>query len=224
MKIADYISQAKITVSPRFDFQATDSYPDLVELYKLALSKRGKEFQSDSQLLGNLKSVAKWIESGNTSLLLIGSPGTGKTITTSVVKMYIEAQRGRNQYGVWIPEYCVGLFSASDLYNEARENKLSDKPKKVRYAAIDDLGSEPGATAKVFGADINPIIDIVHSRYNEQKVTILSSNLSMTEIEKAYGARFADRLYEQYDRVIFNYDSFRRAKSAPVERNYQADF
>ena len=73
---------------------------------------------------------------------------------------------------------------------------------------IDDLGHEPTEIMH-YGMILTPLIDILERRYARQKTTIISSNLTVSEIAEKYKYRIADRLEEMMDVVEFSGDSFR---------------
>ena len=46
-------------------------------------------------------------------------------------------------------------------------------------------------------------------RYEEQRITIITTNLTPNQIREHYGARIADRLNEMADKVIFKNETYR---------------
>ena len=74
--------------------------------------------------------------------------------------------------------------------------------------AIDDLGIEP-AEVMDYGNILNPVIDLISYRYNEQLFTIVTTNLNPKQIRDKYGDRIADRFNEMMKKVIFENDSYR---------------
>lgn len=73
---------------------------------------------------------------------------------------------------------------------------------------IDDLGHEPTEVMH-YGMIHTPIIDLLEKRYARQKVTILSSNLTLEQIAAKYRNRIADRLEEMMFDIEFAGGSFR---------------
>lgn len=75
--------------------------------------------------------------------------------------------------------------------------------------AIEDMGKE--AIAKMdYGNVINPVIEVLEHRYNEQLYTIITTNLRKEEIKEKYGVRIADRFNEMMHVIIFSGESFRK--------------
>ena len=100
----------------------------------------------------------------------------------------------------------IADLSLSKVESEiAKYNML----KTAKYVSIDDLGTEP-VSVKNWGTDTTPVIDVIYHRYNAMKVTVLSTNLNMDAIRSTYGERVFDRICEQYDRISFNFQSFRQ--------------
>jgi DNA replication protein DnaC len=81
--------------------------------------------------------------------------------------------------------------------------------KTYRYLGIDDLGTEP-VTVKSWGTELSPVIDALYARYDKRMVTVITTNDSLEKLKSKYGDRIHDRLCEQYDRIAFNFNSFRQ--------------
>jgi hypothetical protein len=81
--------------------------------------------------------------------------------------------------------------------------------KRVDLLAIDELGVE-NVDVKNYGNASEPIIDLLSHRYDKMKVTAISSNLTMKQIEERYGLRLADRFNEMFHKIAFTGKSFRR--------------
>ena len=76
--------------------------------------------------------------------------------------------------------------------------------------AIDDLGIEPRELL-VFGNVCTPIVDLITDRYEQQRVTHITTNLTPGQIREHYGDRIADRLNEMACKIIFRNESYRIA-------------
>lgn len=74
--------------------------------------------------------------------------------------------------------------------------------------AIDDLGTEPVEVLE-YGNRLNPVIDLLYKRYDEQLFTIITTNLTPKEIRERYGERIADRLNEMAFRIVFDNETYR---------------
>ena len=71
---------------------------------------------------------------------------------------------------------------------------------------FDDLGTEQ--QIKHFGNDCNVMVEILITRYEEfisnGSITHITTNLSASEIEKAYGNRVRSRLRQMFNLIAFD--------------------
>ena len=81
--------------------------------------------------------------------------------------------------------------------------------KRANLLAIDELGVE-NVDIKNYGNSSEPIIDLLSYRYDRMKVTAVTSNLTMKQIEERYGLRLADRFNEMFHKIAFTGKSFRK--------------
>jgi len=74
---------------------------------------------------------------------------------------------------------------------------------------FDDLGVE--SSLKYYGNECNVMAEVLLTRYDlfvaQNLVTHLTTNLSASEIEEAYGNRVRSRLREMFNLIAFNNDS-----------------
>lgn len=74
---------------------------------------------------------------------------------------------------------------------------------------IEDMGRE--ATEVIdFGNVLNPVIDLLEYRYNQQLFTFITTNLKADEVRKKYGDRIADRFNEMLEVIIFGNTTYRK--------------
>jgi DNA replication protein DnaC len=100
--------------------------------------------------------------------------------------------------------------SALELADIAKNQpERFDYIKKAELLAIDDVGTEP-SVVKVWGNEISPFVDTIYYRYDRQKFTIMTSNLSAEDLADKYGERIADRFTEMFDRIAFENYSYRK--------------
>lgn len=62
------------------------------------------------------------------------------------------------------------------------------------------------------GHVVNPISDLIGSRYRDQLFTFITTNLTPREIRQKYGNRVADRFNEMTEPVVFENDTYRHNK------------
>ena len=132
---------------------------------------------------------------GNESWLLLGATGLGKThLSTSVAKVVIE--RG---YDV-VYESAQGIISAFEMkrfggdYESDKEAKFFD----CDLLIIDDLGVE---IANQF--TVSCIYNIINTRINNRKSTIINTNLSQSELRSRYADRITSRLFGEFRPLLF---------------------
>ena len=78
-----------------------------------------------------------------------------------------------------------------------------------KYGAIEDIGREPTEMLD-YGNVLNPIIDLIEYRYNNQLFTAITTNLTSEQISTKYGRRIADRFNEMLEVIIFKNPSYRK--------------
>ena len=142
-------------------------------------------------------------------MILTGSCGNGKTTMLRAIRKAIFYIMNVNSK--IIPDYCnlarsVPMISAKDIIENILVRRANYMEPDILM--IDDLGSEP--TEVVHYTRIHtPLIDLLEARYARQKVTFISTNLSLTELGTKYKGRLADRFDEMMWDVAFTDDSFR---------------
>lgn len=145
-----------------------------------------------------------FLESKKYSMLIMGSPGTGKSHLCAAIARTIQAKG-----------FAVGFLTSGQLLSKikATYNKGSTKSeqdifqdiKRLDCLVLDDLGSE--AISRNDDWRISKIFSIVESRSG--KPTIYTSNLSDEDLANAVGKRVFSRLYDNtkfIDMFIENYD------------------
>lgn len=183
------------------DATTEDLFTLLSAAYRMEVGRRGNDCLWDAFTEERLQKVARWLkESRRTGLLLYGSVGTGKTTALKVLEQLFRLDAGQSSKVRNIS--CVALVttfsSDSYLYAEARE---------CRTLLLDELGCEPECS--IYGVYRTPVIDLLCSRYNYQRPTVVTTNLGDREILERYGARLWDRFQEEYDRITYEGSSYR---------------
>jgi DNA replication protein DnaC len=129
------------------------------------------------------------------NVLLTGNAGCGKThLAAAMVRLKIVRQP------ILLPKNSVIFTTASDLLlkirnsfceGEEKEIDIVDRYSEVPLLILDDLGAE-----KVTEWTQSTLYLIIDHRNRDQRWTIVTSNLTLPEIEQVYGARIASRLSE----------------------------
>jgi len=141
---------------------------------------------------------------GESSWLFMGATGLGKThLSTSVAKVVIE--RG----------FDVVYESASGMigdFEAVRFGRDYESHREERYfdcdlLIIDDLGTEVN---NQFTASV--IYNVLTSRINSKKSTIINTNLSHNELRERYADRITSRLFGEFRPLLFTGRDIRRQK------------
>ena len=139
-----------------------------------------------------LKSAKKLVEDvrGNKSnikgLLIEGPVGSGKThlvcgIYNELVKSHIDVA-----FFV-VPDFLEQ--SKEDMFAEGEGKGVFNKAKKVKVLILDDLGAH-----NYTSWSINQLYSLINYRLNNELVTIITTNLTLSEIDTYLDQRIASRI------------------------------
>jgi DNA replication protein DnaC len=139
-------------------------------------------------------------------ILLSGPVGCGKTTLMSLMR-YITADKNK-----FIMKSCRDISfefiedGFSVIHKYSRGALYQYLPKNYCF---DDLGVE--SSLKYYGNECNVMAEILLTRYDlfvsQKLITHLTTNLSASEIEEAYGNRVRSRLREMFNLIAFNNNS-----------------
>ncbi len=138
------------------------------------------------------------------NFLFFGGTGLGKThLSTSVAVNVID--RG---FDVLYVSACslVSDFEAKQF--GMRENA----PDVSRYYSADLLIIDDFGTEMTNQFTVSCIYDIINTRMNQKKSTIINTNLSKSEINSRYGERITSRLFGEYYPIPFRGNDIRQQK------------
>lgn len=175
-----------------------DTYLRLRAIYSLEVELRNDVFKLDDDTDDKLKRVSRWLcDSSKRGLILMGNMGTGKSTMLKSIHRLLE---------------CWGMFGdAQDIFEYFKKNNGAMRYWDERLVLVDDLGVEPWRCMN-YGEESFPLTRLLLHRYDRNLTTIVATNLDFPEIEKKYGDRLADRMFEMYDVLTYNNDSYRRQK------------
>ncbi len=151
-------------------------------------------------------------ETEGKGLLLTGQVGTGKTHLSAAIANYLMFKK---YVPVKFGNVTSLLSEIKETYND-EENKKANKETEgkiikslssVRLLIIDDLGKEKSTDWS------NTIIyTIINNRYENYKPTIVTTNLSIKELENRIGDASVSRLIEMCDGIKMDGFDYRKTK------------
>lgn len=167
--------------------------------------------------------IRAWVETyisnpaESPSLLLMGNVGTGKTwaaygaLRTAAVHSLSPNRAGRYVLGTWtattFPDFVAKMRpKAFDDKDEMTAEKYMTQLRSTPLLVLDDLGVSKHTE---WTEDVTH--RLVSGRYDDDKATIYTTNLSPKELDIAIGGRMVSRLVEQCVRVNLIGDDRRRA-------------
>jgi DNA replication protein DnaC len=144
-------------------------------------------------------------------ILLCGPVGCGKT---SLMTLMRHTARQNNNF---IMKTCrdISFEFIKDGYQTIHKYSHGNySHNEYKNYCFDDLGVE--TNLKYYGNECNVMAEIILSRYDifisKKIITHITSNLSATEIEKAYGNRVRSRLRELCNLIAFENHSIDKRK------------
>ena len=140
-------------------------------------------------------------------LLLLGKPGTGKTHLAAAIAWQVMTQSSATavyRTAGGILQYIKGSYDSRAEYSEAEAFASLVKPSLL---VIDEVGA-----TKPTEFEQATLFAIINGRYEDQRPTIVVSNLMPAELPPVLGERSVDRLREGGGiALVFDWQSARRA-------------
>lgn len=156
------------------------------------------------KLLFHCMEYAKSFSFSSPNIIMMGSTGLGKThLSLAIARAVID--RG----------YGVVYGSVNNLIDKLeREHFGRDEEASTRQSLmdcdlliLDDLGTEFRTAFSVA-----EVYNLINTRQMTRRPTIISTNLTMKELETAYTNRFTSRIMADYVRCLFQGDDIRQKK------------
>lgn len=138
------------------------------------------------------------------SVIFCGAPGTGKTHLAIAIMNSIM----KNDFSAFFTSVSRLMRAIKDTWrkdSESSELKIMNDLIFPDLLVIDEIGVQFGSETEK-----NFLFDVVNSRYENVKPSILISNLTKDEIKAFIGERVFDRMRENGGTLVpFNWSSFR---------------
>lgn len=202
--------ERKIT-QPRFKWEMTEEQATdvLLAAYKAEVEFRHRAFVADERTKENCKRLAAFLTADKSKfgVMLCGICGNGKTTMLYAFRSAMN----------WLSDCrCFGderkgirVIDAKEIAAYAKEPRSFHELRSASMLGIEDMGRE--ATEVIdFGNVLNPVIDLLEYRYNQQLFTFITTNLKADEVRKKYGDRIADRFNEMLEVIIFGNTTYRK--------------
>ena len=130
------------------------------------------------------------------NLLFQGGTGLGKTFLSACVARAVAEKGFSVCYDT--ASAVVGSFESQKFSRDEEADKRVKRMLSCDLMILDDLGTEmptPMADSAIY--------TLINTRLNEEKNTIISTNLRDGDLQKRYGAQICSRLFGAYERVGF---------------------
>lgn len=136
------------------------------------------------------KSFIENFDSRNPNLLLYGSTGVGKTFLTNCI-----AKELLDRYHSVIYLSAIQLFDllAEESFSRNKLSSFTDDILNCELLIIDDLGTELGNSFTV-----SALFNCLNERLLRKHSTIISSNLSLEDLQNQYNERLFSRIIGNY--------------------------
>ncbi len=175
--------------------------------YRFEVENRRLSMTEDQETIEKINKAAKWLTGDyKPGLLLYGGVGNGKTtlakaICNTISTLYYDPRSDKRKE--------VYRVTALDITRAATDSELFNSLKSKEMLFIDDVGTEP-TSIKNWGNEISPVTELLYSRYDRLKFTLITSNLNDDELRDRYGLRIADRMTEMFEKIYFSNRSYRK--------------
>lgn len=205
----------RLTMRERFrlPFSKEDAITALAMAVKTEVEFRQRQFVVTDELKNQLAQMADFLTSGCSKfgILLCGTCGNGKSTLVKAFQSLLNTLNLRNELRK--ENWGIRIITAREIANLCKiDFKAWHNLTRDPMLGIDDLGTEPLEVLD-YGNVLNPVVDLLMKRYDEQLFTLITTNLRPQEIREKYGERMADRFNEMMEKIIYKNVSYRLAQS-----------
>ncbi|WP_082886897.1 ATP-binding protein [Achromobacter ruhlandii] len=212
------VCNAKRQQAERYRLEAEASRMSIMRLADVPVRYHGKTLDSydaarDSQ--GRALRIAveyadnfATVRATGRGLIFCGNPGTGKTHLAVGILHQVLAAGYSGRFAV-VLDVMQALKATYRKDSASSEAAVLEKLTAPDLLVLDEIGNQ-------YGTENERIIlsNVINTRYNAMKPTILLSNLAKDKLVEELGERAVDRMREGGGRmVIFDWDSHRGARA-----------
>lgn len=126
-------------------------------------------------------------------LLLLGKPGTGKTHLAVSIANQIMSETSATAVYRTVGGLLQAIRGTYDHTSDKSESQIFDSMIKPSLLILDEIGA---TKEKPSDFELSTLFTIINGRYEQQRPTIIVSNLKAEELPGALGDRCVDRLRE----------------------------
>ena len=178
---------ASLIKEQRFDNFSLDYYASNQKFYE--------------RMKSNVELLKEYVEifspSTSKSILMVGGTGLGKTHLSSAVAGGV-IEKGFDVFYTGAIDL-VSSFEVERFKSYSNEpNEIIERSFESDLLIIDDLGTEI-----INQFSVSTIFNLVNDRLSRKKPTIISTNLSIEDIQKKYTDRITSRLLGEYVLCLF---------------------
>jgi len=158
----------------------------------------------------------------NSGLILIGKNGTGKSMLCSIIlqemiKRNPHENRGYDSDWYLYTEAIKIVRKIKDTWRQKTSEEVNseqsaiNKYVKPKVLVIDEIGMQYGSSTET-----QFLTEIINDRYNQNKQTILSGNVTVLDMQDILGDRVIDRFKESGRVLVCDWESY-RSKDAKIK-------
>ena len=103
----------------------------------------------------------------------------------------------------------MSIIDAKDIAHYAKDYRSFQELQMRPMIAIEDMGREATEVLD-YGNVLNPVIDLIEYRYDNQLFTAITTNLTSKQVSEKYGKRIADRFNEMLEVIVFENATYRK--------------
>ena len=156
-----------------------------------------------------LKEVLRQMAAEGESIILCGSTGCGKThLAVAMLAEWLKKSGNMNALFITTPDLLLEIRSSFSDRATMTEKELVEHYSTRQLMVLDDLGAEKPTEHAI--ATLSLILD---RRIRQERQTIITTNLTVEEIEAYTNARIASRISEMKN-VAVNMPDYRKRRRA----------